>query len=104
VVAVSSGESDVEKTDTRYEDVAGVVSTNPGFTLNTGKKGIKVALEGRVPVKVSEKVEKGDDLAAGRNGKAVACSTGRVEELSGNATKESIVEAVNRLARNQECL
>jgi hypothetical protein len=102
VVSVSSGGSDVEAAS-RFEDVAGVVSTDPGFTLNTGEKGVEVALEGRVPVKVAEPVEKGEDLAAGPGGLAVSCSIEGVD-LNSDANTSEIVSAVNGLSKNQECL
>jgi hypothetical protein len=105
VVSISSGEKEVEETDERFEDVAGVISKEPGFVLNKGEveDGVEVALEGRVPVKVAEEVEKGEDLAAGVNGKAVPCKTEDIE-LSGSASNSEIVEAVNSLSRNQACL
>jgi hypothetical protein len=40
--------------------VAGVVSTNPAYLMNSGAKGLPVALLGRVPCKVVGKVSKGD--------------------------------------------
>ena len=43
--------------------VAGVVSANPAFVMNEGLSGgVLVALKGRVPVKVSGEVKKGDLL------------------------------------------
>ena len=43
--------------------VAGVVSANPAFVMNEGLSGgVLVALKGRVPVKVSGQVKKGDLL------------------------------------------
>ncbi|MFC2062264.1 hypothetical protein ACFLUV_07110 [Elusimicrobiota bacterium] len=45
--------------------VAGVVSTSPGFVLNSGAKGYKIALTGRVPVKVCNEngpIKRGDPL------------------------------------------
>ena len=47
--------------------VAGVVTTNPAYTMNHGLEGTKacVALQGRVPCKVVGKVEKGDLMIAG---------------------------------------
>jgi len=43
--------------------VAGVVSANPAFAMNEGlTDGVMVALKGRVPVKVSGQVKKGDLL------------------------------------------
>lgn len=49
----------------------GAVSANPAFKMNEGLEGgIYIALKGRVPVKVSGPVEKGDKLMAASNGTA----------------------------------
>jgi hypothetical protein len=48
--------------DTR---VAGVVSTNPAYIMNSEATGLPVALTGRVPCLVQGPVEKGSVLAAG---------------------------------------
>ena len=58
--------------------IAGVVSTAPGFLMNTGLTGDKVvavAFTGRVPCKVSGPVRKGDVMIAGPNGHAMAART-----------------------------
>ena len=49
----------------------GAVSANPAFKMNEGLQGgVYIALKGRVPVKVSGPVEKGDKLMAASNGSA----------------------------------
>lgn len=55
-----------------YNDgfVAGVISTNPGFLLNSGASGQPVALAGRVPVRVIGECKKGDMLYATAGGVA----------------------------------
>jgi hypothetical protein len=40
--------------------VAGVVSTNPAYTMNAGIHGVDVALQGRVPCQVTGPVVRGD--------------------------------------------
>jgi hypothetical protein len=40
--------------------VAGVVSTNPAYTMNAGISGVDVALQGRVPCQVTGTVVRGD--------------------------------------------
>jgi hypothetical protein len=40
--------------------VAGVVSTNPAYTMNAGTAGVDVALQGRVPCQVTGAVARGD--------------------------------------------
>lgn len=42
--------------------IAGVISTNPAYLMNATAAGLPVALRGRVPVKVSGPVNKGDLL------------------------------------------
>lgn len=53
--------------------VAGVVSTNPAYVMNTNIEGehvVMIALQGRVPCKVRGKIEKGDMLCSGGDGYA----------------------------------
>ena len=40
--------------------VAGIVSTNPAYSMNAGIDGIDVALQGRVPCQVTGTVTRGD--------------------------------------------
>lgn len=51
----------------------GVVSANPAYMMNSELEGgTYIALKGRVPVKVTGPVKKGDNLIAGENGTAIA--------------------------------
>jgi hypothetical protein len=51
----------------------GVVSANPAYMMNSELEGgTYIALKGRVPVKVTGAVNKGDALIAGENGTAIA--------------------------------
>jgi hypothetical protein len=51
----------------------GVVSANPAYMMNSELEGgTYIALKGRVPVKVTGAVNKGDTLIAGDNGTAIA--------------------------------
>jgi len=54
--------------------VAGVVSTNPAYLMNSTCSGIPVAvaLQGRVPCKVTGKCEKGDVMVSAGDGTATA--------------------------------
>ena len=69
-VVVVGGTAEV--TASSYGELAiGVVSENPAFMMNKDLVGgTYIALKGRVPVKVSGKVNKGDRLVAGNNGVA----------------------------------
>jgi len=62
-VVVFGGEQEVTQS-TKYMDVrvAGVVSTNPAYLMNSGASGLPIALQGRVPCRVIGKVSKGDML------------------------------------------
>jgi hypothetical protein len=66
-----------EVTASSYGDLAiGVVSANPAYRMNESLVGgIFIALKGRVPVKVSGSVQKGQRLVAGSNGTAVVIDT-----------------------------
>jgi hypothetical protein len=67
---------DAEITHCQWGTVAvGVVSGCPGLRMNNElEDGIFIALKGRVPVKVSGSVKKGDKLIAANNGCAMAGS------------------------------
>ena len=62
-VVVHGGDAEVTTT-TKMEDtrVAGVISTDPAYMMNSEADGIYVALRGRVPCKVMGMVKKGDVL------------------------------------------
>ena len=44
--------------------VAGVVSTNPAYLMNSTTDGVAIALKGRIPCKVEGAVNKGDLLVS----------------------------------------
>ena len=57
-----------------FRSIAGVISTNPSYLMNStlsGKYVVPVALMGRVPCQVVGKIKKGDQLVAS-NVKGVA--------------------------------
>jgi hypothetical protein len=62
-VVIFGGDNEITiTTEMADERVAGAISTNPAYLMNTGQTGLPVALRGRVPVKVTGPVEKGDSL------------------------------------------
>jgi hypothetical protein len=101
-----SDRKEVERTEDGGSDAIGVVSTDPGSILNADQNGYPIALEGKVPVKVNEKVEQGDYIVpSGTPGVAASCSVETVSEsLSSNSTNSEIVEAVKGMESNQGCL
>jgi hypothetical protein len=82
--------------------VAGVISTNPSYLMNSGQAGeyvVPVALTGRVPVKVTGVIRKGDMMVAANNGRARAESAPVVGSVIGKALadfdgQEGVIEVV----------
>ena len=103
-VLVFGGNAEVTTTDAKGDHrVAGVVSAEPAFVMNQDCPGIAtcIALQGRVPVKVIGKVQKGDMLVSSAiPGYAIVNNTPTVGTVIGKAvgTKENdakgIVEVV----------
>jgi hypothetical protein len=69
-VLMFGGEKEVTLADDGTSRVAGVVSTNPAYVMNSTCPGLltAVALQGRVPCKVRGNISKGDMLISGGNG------------------------------------
>ncbi len=67
----------IVKANDKYKNAVGVISTKPGFTLGySTTNGLPVALQGRIPVKVSGVIKTGDTLTASSiSGVAVALSS-----------------------------
>jgi hypothetical protein len=82
--------------------VAGVISTNPSYLMNSGQTGdyvVAVALTGRVPVKVTGVIRKGDMMVATSNGRARAEAEPAVGSVIGKALadfdgQEGVIEVV----------
>lgn len=70
------GEAEITETTSEMDtDVFGVISTDPAYLMNSGADGLPVAMTGRVPVKVTGPVAKGERLvSSGIPG--VACALG----------------------------
>lgn len=98
-VVVVGGEKEVTASSWGQRAI-GAVSTNPAYMMNKDLEGgIYIALKGRVPVKVSGAVRKGDRLIAGNNG----CATPAVPHAndvfaialeSNDSTDVKLVECV----------
>lgn len=82
--------------------VAGVISTNPSYLMNSGQTGdyvVPVALTGRVPVKVTGIIHKGDMMVATSNGRARAESNPTIGSVIGKALadfdgQDGVIEVV----------
>ena len=80
IVALGGVEEITKSVTDLDENVFGVISTNPGFRMNDAAGSDEthphVALTGRVPVKITGTVKKGDRLVSAGNGKARAAGQG----------------------------
>jgi hypothetical protein len=82
--------------------VAGVVSTNPSYLMNSGQTGAyvaAVALQGRVPTKVTGQIRKGDLIVAAGDGRARANNDARAGTIIGKALadfdgQDGVIEVV----------
>ena len=100
------GEFEVTVAEDETRRVAGVVSTNPAYLMNTdleGKNVVAIALQGRVPCKVRGKILKGDMLVSGGDGYARPTTDPKLGTIIGKALEnfdgvEGVIEvAVGRL-------
>lgn len=72
-VMVVGGEKEVTASSGFGQRAIGVVSANPAYMMNSELEGgTYIALKGRVPVKVTGVINKGDRLIASTNGRATA--------------------------------
>ncbi len=99
------GEHEVTLADDETSRVAGVVSSNPAYVMNSNCPGeaVAIALQGRVPCKVRGTIRKGDMLVSGGGGYARPTFNPRLGTIIGKALEdysgsEGIIEvAVGRL-------
>jgi hypothetical protein len=88
-VLVFGGEQEVTmSTESDSFRVAGVVTTNPAYTMNNeceGEHVATIALQGRVPVKVIGPIFKGDLLVSCGNGHAIANNIARAGTIIGKS-------------------
>ena len=77
--------------------VAGVISTNPAFVMNSELDGPAVALSGRVPVRVTGSINKGQAVFAYANGVASGDGSGPLVGIAietSTDTNEKLVECM----------
>ena len=100
------GQYEVTLGTSQTNKVAGVVSTDPAFAMNAkciGEHIVPIALQGRVPTKVTGNITKGDMMVSAGNGYATACSSPTIGTVVGKALEnyngtDGIIEiAVGRL-------
>ena len=99
-VLVFGGEAEVTMCDEDHcKKVAGIVSTNPAYLMNSEAEGVAVALQGRVPCKVMGPVSKGDMMVSAGNGMARAEEDPKMGAVIGKALAdheggEGVIEVV----------
>jgi hypothetical protein len=97
-VVVFGGTAEITVSDISHDTrMAGVISTQPAYLMNSGNAGLPVALTGRVPCQVQGPVAKGDrlvNISAGIAGKfdpalgELGCVLGKsLEDLAENQVK-----------------
>lgn len=99
------GEYEVTLADDETNRVAGVVTTNPAYVMNSNCPGeaVAIALQGRVPCKVRGNIRKGDMLVSGGSGYARPTFSPKMGTVIGKALEDysgtdGIIEvAVGRL-------
>ena len=105
-VLAFGGDKEVTMADDGTTKVAGIVSTNPAYVMNSACKGehtVALALQGRVPCKVRGTIHKGDMMVSGGNGFARPSSAPQMGTVIGKALEnfdgiEGVIEvAVGRL-------
>jgi hypothetical protein len=88
-VLVFGGDKEVTQSTTDADHrVAGVVSTNPSYTMNSGLDGdyaVELALQGRVPCAVVGPVAKGDLMVSAPDGRARAVKSAAAGTIIGKS-------------------
>ena len=82
------GNAEVTLATEKTPKVAGVVSTNPSYVMNSNCAGditVALALQGRVPVKVKGIIKKGDLMVSGGGGYAISDSSPKLGTIIGKA-------------------
>jgi hypothetical protein len=101
-VVMFGGSKEVTIAGTSASSVAGVISTNPSYIMNSGLEAeytAIVALTGRVPTKVVGTVRKGDMMISSGAGRACACTSPQIGTVIGKALAdfdgaEGVIEVV----------
>ena len=81
-----AGEGKVASCDTaNHRGVAGIVSTDPAYLMNSDAEGVALAIAGRVPCKVTGAVNAGDLMVSAGNGMAMANNEAAMGTVIGKA-------------------
>jgi hypothetical protein len=88
IVLMIGGDEEVTMATEDTQRLAGVVSQNPAYLMNSeceGKHVVAIALQGRTPVRVIGKVNKGDFLVSAGDGYAKATDNPRIGSIIGKS-------------------
>jgi len=91
VVEFGGSKEVTASTSANSKRVAGVVSTNPSYLMNSAQTGefvIPVALQGRVPCRVVGPVRKGDLMVSAGNGAAMSNNDAAIGTVIGKALQD----------------
>ena len=93
-VMTVGGGAETTSADSNSQYIAGVISTDPAYLMNSGADGQAIALVGRVPVRIINTVTKGQAVFASENGTASAIGTGPIVgialETNSNSDEKSV--------------
>ena len=95
-----AGEGKVAQCDTaNCSSVAGIISTDPAYLMNSEADGVALAISGRVPTKVTGAVAAGDLMVSAGNGMAMANNDAKIGTVIGKAIEaheggEGVIEVL----------
>ena len=76
--------------DENCRRVAGIVSTDPAYLMNSACEGVPLAISGRVPCRVIGPVEAGDSMVSAGNGMAMTNNDAKSGTIIGKAIEENV--------------
>jgi hypothetical protein len=76
--------------DENCRRVAGIVSTDPAYLMNSACEGVPLAISGRVPCRVIGPVEAGDLMVSAGNGMAMTNNDAKSGTIIGKAIEENV--------------
>jgi len=71
--------------EANHHAVAGIISTDPAYLMNSEQEGVALAISGRVPCKVTGAVAAGDLMVSAGNGMAMANNSPAIGTVIGKA-------------------
>ena len=98
-VVMVGGDAEVTAANNQAQYIAGVVSTDPAYLMNSGADGQAIALVGRVPVRVLGGVTKGQPVFAANGGLASTTANGPLVGLALETNSDSGEKSVECLLK-----